>query len=99
MRTHLEPDVFGLQIWFQTGNFVAAEVSDVQPLAIHAPDPSEQLPCPRANFLLEVVAERPIAQHLEKRVVINVFADIVEIIVFAASADALLRVDGTLQLG
>ena len=28
---------------------------------------------------LEVVAERPIAQHFEKGVVIRVFADIVEI--------------------
>ena len=30
---------------------------------------------------------------------IHVFADVVEIIVLAAGADALLRIDGTLKLG
>lgn len=32
---------------------------------------------------LEVVPERPVAQHLKERVVIHIFADILQIIVFA----------------
>jgi hypothetical protein len=44
------------------------------------------------GFLLEVVAEGPVAEHLEERVVIGVEADVVEVVVLAAGADALLGV-------
>ena len=40
----------------------------------------------------EVVAEGPVAQHLEERVVVGVQAHVVEVVVLAARADALLRV-------
>ena len=41
---------------------------------------------------------RPKGQgHLEAGMVIHVLADVVEIVVLAASADALLRVDGALE--
>ena len=45
--------------------------------------------------LLEVIAEAPVAEHLEERVVVGVFAHIVEVVVFAAGADALLGVRDT----
>ena len=44
------------------------------------------------RFLLEVVAEAPVAEHLEEGVVVGVLADVVEVVVLAAGADALLRV-------
>ena len=56
------------------------------------PPPNHQFPRPFNRFLLEVIAERPVAQHLEERVVIGVEANVVEVIVFAAGADAFLRV-------
>ena len=46
----------------------------------------------RDRFLLEVIAERPVAEHLEEGVVVGVLADVVEVVVLAAGADALLRV-------
>lgn len=42
--------------------------------------------------------DEPIAQHLEEGVVVAILANIVEIIMFATSADALLTVHSTLQL-
>ena len=42
--------------------------------------------------LFEIIAKAPIAQHLKKRVVISVQADVFQVVVFAAGTDALLRV-------
>ena len=38
---------------------------------------SEKFPGPRADLVLEVVAERPVAQHLEEGVMVHVLANIV----------------------
>ena len=54
----------------------------------------DQLPGERDGALLEVVAEREIAQHLEEGVVAGGIADIVEVVVLAAGAHAFLRGDG-----
>ncbi len=51
----------------------------------------QQLPGVADRVLLEVVAEREIAQHLEERVVARGVADVVQVVVLAAGADALLR--------
>jgi hypothetical protein len=48
--------------------------------------------------LLEVVAERPIPQHLEEGVVVAVLAYIVQIVVLAACTYAFLGIDCTLVL-
>lgn len=48
---------------------------------------------------LEVVPKRPGAQHFKEGVVVNVFAHIIQIVVFASSTDALLGVGGTPQFG
>ena len=37
----------------------------------------EEFPGPRADLLLEVVTERPVAQHLEEGVVVHVLADVI----------------------
>ena len=54
-----------------------------------------QFPSPCNSFLLEVIAERPIAEHLEERVVVGVKSDILEVVVLASGADAFLGVGGT----
>ena len=46
------------------------------------------------GFLLEIIAKGPVAQHLEKRVVIGIHPHIFEVVVFAAGANTLLRVSG-----
>ena len=51
----------------------------------------EQLPGEQDRLLLEIVAEGEIAEHLEEGVVARGIADIVEVVVLAAGAHALLR--------
>ena len=51
----------------------------------------EQLPREGDRVGLEVVAEREVAEHLEERVVARRVADVVEVVVLAAGAHALLR--------
>lgn len=41
---------------------------------------------------LKVVPERPVAKHLEERVMISVVADYVQIVVFPTNSDTFLRV-------
>ena len=45
------------------------------------------------RLLLEIIAEREIAEHFEEGVVARGVADIVEVVVLAAGADALLAAD------
>src|ERR1051325_5159440 len=52
----------------------------------------EQFPSPFDCFLFEIITKAPIAEHLEKRVVIGVESDIFEIVVFPTGADAFLCV-------
>ncbi len=59
-----------------------------------APLLGEQVPGELDRMLLEIVAEREIAEHLEEGVVARREADIVEIVVLAASAHAFLRGGG-----
>jgi len=66
----------------------------VDALGRKLPNLDYQLPGPIDGVLLEVVAEGPIPQHLEKGVVIGVQADVIQIVVFATSTDALLGVCG-----
>ncbi len=76
---------------------IALEDGHVQPRLVELPDIGQQFPGPGDCFLLEVIAERPVAEHLEKSVVIGVLADVVEIVVLAAGADAFLRVGSALK--
>ena len=54
----------------------------------------DEFPRPFDGFLFEIIAKAPVAEHLEKRVVIGVEADVFEVVVFAAGADAFLGVGG-----
>ena len=64
---------------------------DHQPVGRHAEFFGHQLPGKLDGALLEVIAEREIAEHLEEGVVARGVADIVEIVVLAAGAHAFLR--------
>ena len=56
----------------------------------------DEVPAPRDGRLLEVVAEAEVAEHLEEHEVTLRAADVVEVVVLAAGAGALLRADGPL---
>ena len=66
---------------------------------VESVDLGEEFPSEVDGALLEVVSEGPIAEHFKEGVVVDVLADIVEIVVLASGANALLRVAGSLQLG
>ncbi len=87
------PQVARLQVRLQTLGLIALEVGGVQAGLIQAPDFGQQLPRPGDGLALEVVAEGPVAQHFEERVVVGIVPDVVQVVVLAAGADALLRVD------
>ena len=65
-----------------------------QPLGRQAEFLGDQVPRQLDRALLEIVAEGEIAEHLEEGVVARGVADIVEVVVLAAGAHALLRGDG-----
>ena len=68
------------------------------PAEISKPFCRHQFPRPVDGFLFEIIAEAPVAEHLEKRVVIGVQADVFQVVVLAAGADALLGVGGAAGL-
>ena len=70
------------------------EVLGVQLQHIH-----QIFPCPADGLLLEIVTERPVAEHLEHGVVVGVVAHLLEVVVLATNAQTLLRVGHTLALG
>ena len=66
---------------------------------VELPDLGEQFPGHLDGALLEVIAEGPVAEHFEEGVVAAGAADVVEVVVLAAGADALLGVGDALPGG
>ena len=64
---------------------------DPQAVGVELQHLGVELPRPRDRLGLEVVAEAEVAEHLEEREVAVGAADVVEVVVLAAGADALLR--------
>ena len=64
----------------------------IETLRRELPTLNEQFPGPGDRLLLEVIAKGPISQHLEEGVVVSVEPDILEVVMLAAGADALLGV-------
>jgi len=84
---HLVPDLLG---------FVVALVHrDPQPVAVETEHFGDEFPAPWDGFFFEVVAETEVAEHLEKDEVTLRASDVVEVVVLAAGAHALLHADGT----
>ena len=64
----------------------------VKPVRRKPPPSDDEFPCPLDGFFFEIVSERPVPEHFEKRVVIGVVADVLEVVVFSASTYAFLGV-------
>ena len=80
---HLQPDVVGLVVLgIDRGPELVLGQLEVL---------GQQLPGKRDGVVLEVVAEREVAQHLEESVVARGVAHVLQVVVLAAGADALLR--------
>jgi hypothetical protein len=83
---HLAPDL--------RRRIVLGVDGDQQPVLRQAELPGHQFPGIRDGKLLEVVAEAEIPQHFEERMMARGVADIVQVVVLAAGADAFLRRGG-----
>ena len=79
----LVPDVVRLVVLLVHGH--------PEPLGRQVVNRREEFPGPADGLTLEVVAEAEVPEHLEERVMAGRVADIVEVIVLAARANALLR--------
>ena len=64
----------------------------VEPIGGEIPGIYQQFPAPLDSFFLEIVAEGPVAEHLEESVVVGVEADVLQVVVLAARPDAFLGV-------
>ncbi|GAB1387898.1 hypothetical protein MASR1M6_00780 [Rubrivivax sp.] len=80
---HLVPDVVGLVVLLVDGG--------PQALGRQLEVDGQQLPGVLQRVVLEVVAEAEVAEHLEEGVVPRRVAHVLEVVVLAAGADALLR--------
>ena len=67
---------------------------DVEALRVEAEFLRDQVPGEGDRIGLEIVAEREVAEHLEERVMAGRVAHVVEVVVLAPGAHALLRGDG-----
>ena len=64
----------------------------VETLGGKLPAFDKQLPSPGDGFLLEIIPEGPVPEHLEKGVVVGIEAHILKVVMLPAGTDALLRV-------
>ena len=69
---------------------VALEVGHVEPVFGQLEHLRQQFPGPGNGVLFEIVAKAPVAQHLKHRVVVGVVAYLLQVVVLAADAQALL---------
>ncbi len=91
-RHEVEPALAGLLVTRNAGR--AFEHGHIQRGRVELPFLGQQVPGQLDGVVLEVVAEREVAEHLEEGVVPERGADVVEVVVLAADAHALLRRGG-----
>ena len=89
------PKIVRLLIQFTGVAFARFVHRRVQPLFRKLPNLGDQFPSPLDGFLFKIIPERPIAEHLEKRMMIRIHSYVLEVVVLAARANALLRIGST----
>ena len=98
LRQETLPDGGSLVVTVESFLFRTLEDGGVHVLRVEVQLVNQVFPCPRDGFLLEVVAERPVAEHLEHRVVVGVVSNLLQVVVLAAHAQTFLAVGGTAEL-
>ena len=91
-RHVLQPESGGLVVAFQSFGGIALEDCHVQVFGLELQYVHQILPSHVDGALLEVVAKRPVSQHLEHGVVVCVVAHLFQVVVFSTHAQAFLRV-------
>src|SRR5690606_40046697 len=59
----------------------------------------EQFPSPGNRLLFEIITERPVPQHFKHRVMVGIDPYFLEVVVFTAYPETLLRIRDTSCLG
>ena len=72
--------------------FVTLKNSYIKNILVYFIHLSEQFPSPRDGFLFEIISKTPIAQHLEKRMMVCVITHLFQVIVFARNAQTFLGI-------
>lgn len=88
------PDVVGFLVEFIGVAWFGVIDGDVEAVFWEFPDVSEEVPGPFDGIFFEVVAEGPVTEHFEEGVVVGIEADVFEVVVFTAGADAFLGIGG-----
>ena len=83
------PYLLGFLVGGQVLGGVSTKVGGIQPVFVQLVHCCQQLPSPMNGFPFEVVAKRPVAQHLKEGVVVNILAHIIQVIVLASCSDTL----------
>ena len=89
----------GLVVCGQAVALISAKHGDVQAILVQLVAVGEQFPRPVDGLGLEVVAEGPVSQHFEERVVVRVDAHFFKVVVLAAHTQALLGVGDARMFG
>ena len=94
----LRPDVVGFLVEISRITLLRRIDRGVESMRRQPPAPDDEFPRPRDCFLFEIVTERPVSQHFEHRVVVGVVANVLEVVVLTACADAFLGICGTRRI-
>ena len=94
-----QPNFRGFVVAFQPLRGVAFEHGHVEVVGIQLEHVHKVFPRHVDGALLEIVAKRPVAEHLEHGVVVGVVAHLLEVVVLARDAQAFLRVGTAARFG
>ena len=93
----LTPQVLRLGIGGELVAGVALEIRDVETVFGQLIHVGKQLPGPGNGVFFEIITERPVTEHLEHGVVVGVVAYLLQVVVLARHAQALLGVGNALE--
>ena len=87
------PDLVGLLVALEGIGIVAAfENGHIEAVFVNTAHPSQKIPGPPNGFLLEIIAEAPVAEHFEEGVVVGIAPHLFQVVVLAADPQALLGI-------
>ena len=67
----------------------------VEPFRIEVQTIYKIFPCPSDDFFLEIIAERPVSEHLEHGMMIGIMSHLFQVVMFPADAQTFLRIRHT----
>ena len=89
-RQELFPVRGGFVVPFQSFFGTSFEYGGIQIFRIYLQYIYQIFPCPADSFFLEVISERPVAQHFEHSMVVGIMSHFFQVIVLAAYTQTFL---------